>query len=171
MESTIQNESSLFEDSARASLARSIAEHPSSRRITHVQGRKIIDWLTESRRQPTTQEEFSRRNYVRKMFVWDESESRLLAVSKSTSYRMRAVVFTDDIVDVVEQVHRTNGHGGWDTTWESINSHYYGILRADVILLLKTCRVCSHDPRKRPKGSVNLPAQPSTNLIETQSMR
>jgi hypothetical protein len=30
---------------------------------------------------------------------------------------------------------------------------YYGILRSDVIFLLKQCQICVSNPSKRPKGS------------------
>ncbi|CAI6334664.1 unnamed protein product [Periconia digitata] len=61
----------------------------------------------------------------------------------------------DAIAGIVEIVHNNNGHAGWDTTWKKISSSYYGILRADVIFLLKKCHICANDARKRPKGSNN----------------
>ena len=47
------------------------------------------------------------------------------------------MVTEDAIVDVVELVHESNKYGGWDAIWKDISSLYYGILRLDVIRLLK----------------------------------
>jgi hypothetical protein len=57
------------------------------------------------------------------------------------------------IADVVETIHENNGHAGWDTTWKDVSNSYYGILRSDIIFLLKRCEICSKNPLKRPKGA------------------
>ncbi len=38
-------------------------------------------------------------------------------------------------------------------TWKDVSTSYYGILRSDVIFLVKQCQVCAKNPSKRPKGS------------------
>lgn len=156
----------LFTSEARTALADVIDERPSTRRISIAEKLNIVGWLTDPQRRPSTQEEFSRRNYVRKSFVWDKDGSRLLALDKNDPDRKRTVVTTDEIVAVVEQVHQANGHAGWDATWDDVNKRYYGILRSDVILLLKTCRICAQDPKKRPKGSMPSPTLPPTKAVE-----
>ena len=55
--------------------------------------------------------------------------------------------------EYVQYEHHRIGHLGWDATWRVISESYYGILRADVIFLLKRCLVCATNPAKRPKGS------------------
>lgn len=60
----------------------------------------------------------------------------------------------DMIAEVVESAHERNGHLGWDATWRDISASYYGIMRADVIFLLKQCQICAHDPSKRPQSSL-----------------
>jgi hypothetical protein len=103
---------------------------------------------------PSSQKEFSRRNYVRGTFAWDGRI--LLAAARKDKGSNLIVVTTDMIADIVENVHRKSGdsgHGGWDLTWSGVNRSYYGILRSDVIVLLKQCRVCAGNPAKRPKGS------------------
>ncbi len=68
------------------------------------------------------------------------------------------------IADVVELVHKENGHAGWDATWKDVSSSYYGILRSDVIFLLKRCQICAENPRKRPKGSTA--TMPNSRLVD-----
>ena len=74
-----------------------------------------------------------------------------MSVPKKAGDKARQVVTTDKIADVVEKVHTDNGHAGWDATWKDISTSYYGILRSDVIFLLKQCQICSGNPSKRPK--------------------
>lgn len=138
----------------REAFSRYVRESPNNRRVLPSDKAILIDWLTDSRR-PQSQEEFSRRNYVRKAFKWEEESGNLLAVPKKDGDKHRLVVTTDMIADVVDMVHHDNSHAGWDTTWEKVSTSYYGILRADVIFLLKQCqnKHCSQNPSKRPKGS------------------
>lgn len=58
----------------------------------------------------------------------------------------------DPLWGVVELVHTSNGHAGRDAAWRDVSHDYYGIMRTDVISLLKRCDVCVSNPRKRPKG-------------------
>lgn len=64
------------------------------------------------------------------------------------------------IADVVDFVHNGNGHAGWDATWKDVSNLYYGILRSDVIFLLKRCQICASNPSKRPKGSAAIMRSP-----------
>ncbi|KAK1140902.1 hypothetical protein N8T08_009775 [Aspergillus melleus] len=70
----------------------------------------------------------------------------------------RVVITEDSIPAVVEAAHEHNGHAGWDGTWRDISTSYYGILRSDVIFLLRRCQICAHNPSKRPKSSIAMPA-------------
>lgn len=63
------------------------------------------------------------------------------------------MVVEENIADVVEAVHSRNGHAGWDATWKDVSTSYHGILRSDVIYLLRRCQICLHNPSKRPKDS------------------
>jgi hypothetical protein len=68
----------------------------------------------------------------------------------------RAVITTDMIADVLEIVYKDSGddgHSGWDAKWKDVSTSYCGILRSDVIFLVKQCQVCAENPSKRPKGS------------------
>ncbi len=81
------------------------------------------------------------------------------------------------IADVVDFVHKGNGHAGWDATWKDVSNLYYGILRSDVIFLLKRCQICASNPSKRPKGSAAIMRSPQLvdqepeNSVNTGSMR
>lgn len=141
-----------------------LQQNPNRRRVGQAEKENIIQWLTNPRKRPSTQEEFSRRHYVRKTFCWDENTDTLFAIAKKDTENHRVVVTESKIADVVELVHISNGHAGWDATWKDINSSYYGILRVDVITLLKECQVCLHNPRKRPKGSAT--AVPNIQLVD-----
>ncbi|KAK4095705.1 hypothetical protein N658DRAFT_502360 [Parathielavia hyrcaniae] len=152
-DSIISNSPFNFTPSTRTEFLSYLEENSNKRRISQLDRQGLIEWLCNSHAPPSSQKEFSRRNYVRKNFTWDESGQALVAVAKKSKKKDRKVVTEDEIFDVVERVHASNGHAGWDATWRDISDSYYGILRADVIFLLKRCEVCAQNPRKRPKGS------------------
>ncbi|OJI96720.1 hypothetical protein ASPVEDRAFT_36125 [Aspergillus versicolor CBS 583.65] len=135
-----------------ASFMQHLHEHPSSRRITPTEKECLIQWLTNPEKRPSSQREFSRRNYARKTFIWDNDTQELLAINKTQEGQGRIVIAEDRIADTVEAVHSCNGHAGWDTTWKDVSTSYYGILRSDVIYLLRRCQICRHNPAKRPKN-------------------
>ncbi|KAK3994870.1 hypothetical protein QBC44DRAFT_321399 [Cladorrhinum sp. PSN332] len=140
--------------SIKAAFLDHLKNNPNSRRVSRIEREELIEWLADRHAPPSSQKEFSRRNYVRKIFVWDASGRTLAAVAKNNGGKDREVVIEDNIMDVVELVHTSNGHAGWDATWRDVSSSYYGILRADVIFLLKRCGVCALNPRKRPKRGI-----------------
>lgn len=110
-------------------------------------------WLSQSGKKPQSQEQYSRRHYVRKTFTLGEDQTLLLAKAKGGEDNNRSVVTIESIAEVVEAVHQANDLGGWDRTWEEVSPSFYDILRADVIFLLRRCQTCSTKPLKRPKGS------------------
>ena len=142
-----------FSSNTRTAFLNYVRENPNNRRVSQKEREIIIEWLTNPSKRPTSQKEFSRRNYVRKTFAWDVNTQSLLAVGKTSEDKCRTVVTDDLIVDVVESAHEQNDHLGWDATWRDVSTSYYGILRSDVIFLLKRCQLCAQDPSKRPKGS------------------
>ena len=143
-----------FDDESKAAFLNFLREHPNNRRVSSAERDLIIEWVAGSIRRPTSQQEFSRRNYVKRTFAWDDESQILLAVGKNYDEH-RVVVILESIADVVEAIHIRNDHLGWDATWRDVSSAYYGILRSDVIFLLKRCYVCAHDPSKRAKNSRN----------------
>lgn len=159
---TSSNNLVTFTTTTKATFLQHLREKPTNRRIAQTDKDILIEWLTNPHKRPLSQKEFSRRNYIRKTFSWDEKTQNLFAVAKSDEEKDRAVITEDMIADVVELVHEGNDHGGWDATWKDVSSSYYGILRADVITLLKQCQTCAVNPSKRPKGSATtvLSSQP-----------
>lgn len=150
------NSAVIFSSNTRTAFLKYVRDNPSNRRISKADKETMIEWLTDSSKRPLSQQEFSRRNHVQKAFTLDENTRSLLAIGKNNEDKCRMVVTDDMIADVVVSAHQQNGHLGWDATWRDINASYHGILRSDVIFLLKQCQVCAQDPSKRPKGSVNL---------------
>ena len=146
--------SRAFDHNAKAAFAKYVSDHPNNRRVSPAERIQIIEWLAGAAGKPTSQKEFSRRNYVKRTFAWDEKGQNLVAPGKNDSGH-RVVVTSEAIADVVEGVHVQNNHLGWDATWRDVSSTYYGILRADVIFLLKRCHVCSQNPAKRAKDPRN----------------
>jgi hypothetical protein len=149
-------DSVTFTLGTRVAFLQHLRENPNNRRVSQSEKEILIEWLTNPYKRPSSQEEFSRRNYVRKTFAWDEKSQTLLAIAKEGKGKNRTVITADMIADVVETVHEDSGdqgHAGWDTTWKEVSTSYYGILRSDVIFLVKQCQVCAENPRKRPKGS------------------
>ena len=167
MTSATSNDLVTFTPDTKAAFLQYLLEHPNSRRISQSDKEKIVGWLTNPHQRPSSQKEFSRRNYVRKTFIWDENTQNLLEIAKTGAENARLVVTEDMIPDVVENVHKENGHSGWDYTWKAVSTSYYGILRSDLIFLLKECQVCAQNPSKRPKGSQAVPknAQPVDQQI------
>ncbi|KGO73284.1 hypothetical protein PITC_085830 [Penicillium italicum] len=140
-----------------------LRDKPSSRRVSRLDRESLLEWLMNPSKRPTSQTEFSRRNYVRKTFTWDMESRKLLAKPKDEG-GYRVVILEENIADTVEWVHESNGHAGWDSTWKSINTSYYGILRSDVIFLLKQCQICACIPCKQPKVSRASSADKSSAL-------
>jgi len=160
MISASSNDPFTFTPGARAAFLEYLRSNPNNRRVSQSDKEILIEWLTNPNKRPLSQEEFSRRNYVRKTFAWNEESQTLRAVAKKGESKDRTVITTDMIADVVEMVHKASGdsgHGGWDATWKDVSASYYGILRSDVIFLLKQCQYCSCKPSKRPKGSAAIP--------------
>lgn len=156
MTSASGHDSVTFTLDTRAAFLQHLIENPNNRRVSPSAKEDLIEWLTNPHKRPSSQEDFSRRNYVRKTFAWDEESRSLLAIAKKDEGKVRTVITTDMIVDVVEMVHKVSGdsgHGGWDATWKNVSTSYYGILRSDVIFLLKQCQLCTQNPSKRPKGT------------------
>ncbi|KAJ4301693.1 hypothetical protein N0V90_003786 [Kalmusia sp. IMI 367209] len=157
-----------FTQNTKDTFALYLQRNPNKRRISLVEKENIVEWLSSPHKHPSTQEEFSRRHYVRKTFSWDKNTNTLFANAKKGAEEKRVVVTEDSIIDVIELVHNSNGHAGWDATWKDINTSYYGILRIDVTTLLKECQVCLHNPRKRPKGSATV--LPNVQLVGEDSL-
>ncbi len=153
MTSTSSNDFAIFTPSTRAAFLQYLHDNPNNRRVSQTDKEILIDWLTNPHKRPSSQREFSRRNYVWKTFAWNEETRNLLAAGKANEDKNRIVVTEDLIADVVEFEHKGNAHAGWDATWKDVSTSYYGILRSDVIFLLKQCQVCASKPSKRPKGS------------------
>ena len=145
---------SIFNPNTRDAFTVYLRQNPNNRRISRSERDDIVEWLTNPDKRSSSQKESSRRHYVRKTFEWDAREQHLLATGKTSQDEKRVVVTEDSIADVVEYVHQKNGHAGWDATWRDISSSYYGILRADLIFLLKRCQICVHIPSKQPKSLV-----------------
>lgn len=151
---------SLFSPNVKTEFDEYLSQNPNNRRVSKANQDTLIRWLTDDTTPPVSQQESSRRHYVKKTFAWNAQEQVLISLPKGNQGKTRRVVAEDKIMDVVGEVHESNHHGGWDATWKDVSNNYYGILRADVIFLLKKCDVCARDPRKQPKGS------PSTQLAD-----
>ena len=145
---------STFTLATREAFHHYLAKHPNKSRVSTTDEKELIEWLLDRSKQPASQAEFSRRNYVQSAFSWDESTHRLFAKSKLREAGQRLVVTEDMIIDAVEYVHvEESQHGGWDATWKALSAAYYGIPRSDLIFLLKRCEVCSKNPRNKPKAT------------------
>ncbi|MCJ1307666.1 hypothetical protein MMC25_001314 [Agyrium rufum] len=142
-----------FSSRTKIAFLQYLQDNPNSRRVSRSEKQELINWLIDPNVRPSSQKEFSRRHYVRKTFTWDERSQSLQTVARKDGEIARTLVTDDIIADTVEFVHKENGHAGWDTTWKDVSGSYYGVLRADVIYLLKRCQTCAGNPRKRPKGA------------------
>jgi hypothetical protein len=128
--------SDFFGSTTDGALQQFLVDHPNNRRVSLAEKEKLIGWLTNAA-QACSPQEFSRRNYARKTFTWDKDTEQLFTTTKNKDGHARLVVTCDQIVETVRPVHQNNDHAGWDATWRDVKTSYYGILRADVIFLLK----------------------------------
>jgi len=151
-----------------------INETPNKKHISPEDKASLVEWLSNPTAKPMCQKDYSRRNYAQKTYKLDATHGTLWEIAKNGKVMDRMVITEDKILKVVEQVHMVE-HGGWDATWEQVSRQYCGIVRSDVIFLLKRCEFCQSDPRKRAKGSqapapapgVCLPTPPTEQKPET----
>lgn len=159
---------------------------------SHISAEKredLIRWLTDKVAKSKDQSHYSSRNWITTAYKWDSRRKLLLVggtneetikgkkkikrgkggknarVGRRSEYQDRIIVTEDEILDIVEKIHMSNGHKGWDATWNEVSRKYVGIMRADVIFLLRRCYICSLNPRKnprRPVGSTQVPASSSS---------
>ncbi|KAL7805883.1 hypothetical protein V8C26DRAFT_417234 [Trichoderma gracile] len=128
-----------------------LRSRPNKKHISREEKFKLVAWLADPNVRPKCQKDYSRRNYAQKTYRWDENTQELFAMAKNDRSGDRIVITEDEILSVVEKVHTAN-HGGWDATWDCVSRTYCGIVRSDIIFLVKRCGVCQIDPRKRAKG-------------------
>lgn len=147
----------IFGTDTKTHLLHRIRSNPNSRLISLEDRQAIIDWLIDNGKCPSNQKEFSRRNYVRKITDWDE-ETQILWTKGESQDQRRLVATEESISGVIEAIRIQDCHQGWDTTWKDVSSKYYGVLRAELILLLKHCRVCAQDPKTQPKHGRSSPS-------------
>ncbi|KAL7898878.1 hypothetical protein HDV63DRAFT_413458 [Trichoderma sp. SZMC 28014] len=178
---------------------------PIKRRMTAERKHDLIRWLSDSNAKPQDQREYSLRNHALKTFKLDGETHTLWSIGKPESEKPakngkakkawkswksgkpskkcqdRMVVTEDEILNVVEQIHMSIDHGGWDATWDEVSSKYYGIVRSDVTFLLKRCYICTIKPRNQarrhaapdeaPASTSSRPEPSSEQLIPQQSLQ
>lgn len=148
-------DTATFDAETRAAFEAYLRANPNNRRVTQADAATILEWLNDPHKRPKDQAEHSRRNYVRRTFQWDVATQQLISVGPTDGGDKRRWVVTEDrIADAVEYIHEAILHRGWDATWRQVSQTYYGVLRADVIFLLRRCRRCAQNPTKAPKTPV-----------------
>ncbi|KAK1239900.1 hypothetical protein MKX08_007342 [Trichoderma sp. CBMAI-0020] len=153
-----------------------LQENTNKKHISAERKHSLIRWLADKDAKPQTQSDYSLRNYAFKTYRWDGARHILWGIGKpeapeapaengkgkntwksgkggksSKRCQDRVVVTEDEILNVVEKIHMSNDHGGWDATWDEVSSKYCGIVRSDVIFLLKRCYICTIKPRKQSR--------------------
>lgn len=180
-------------------------ENANKKHITAERKHSLIRWLSDNDAKPQDQRDYSLRNYAFKTYRWDGDRHILWGIGKPESEKPakngkgkkawrsgksgkgskkcqdRMVVTEDEILNVVEQIHMSNDHGGWDATWDEVSSKYCGIVRSDVIFLLKRCYICTIKPRKQsrrnatpdeaPASTSSRPGPSSEQVIPQQSLQ
>jgi hypothetical protein len=145
---------SPFTDTTKEEFTLYLIDNPNSRRLTYGDYLDTMSWLSDITRRPQNQADHSRRHYIQKTFRLNAEgrlENRGTPRSHTGVDNWKTVVTTDEILDRIQYFHVENGHLGWDATWKDVGSSTYGILRSDVIFLLKRCSVCLLNPSKAPK--------------------
>ena len=65
------------------------------------------------------------------------------------------------IFDIIQEEHSRIGHGGIHLTWAAIGAGYYGIIRTEIIWLLKRCQICI-------RRASNLSRKPLVPIVTTK---
>ncbi|KAM0481930.1 hypothetical protein ACHAPX_003264 [Trichoderma viride] len=161
-------------------------ENRNKKHISAERKYSLIRWLCDDEAKPQSQSDYSLRNYATKTYKWDDDNHILWSigksekpekpakngkgkkswgrkVSRSAKCQDRAVVTEDEILNVVEQIHMSNDHGGWDATWDEVSTKYCGIVRSDVIFLLKRCYICTIKPRKQSRRNATPDESPASS--------
>ncbi|KAL9047401.1 MAG: hypothetical protein Q9214_000015 [Letrouitia sp. 1 TL-2023] len=114
MMSAFSNNNVIFTSKTKTAFLEYVYEKPSNRRVSQADKELMIEWIKNPSKRPTSQQEFSRRNYVQKAFMLDEEAQYLLAVAKTNDDKCRPVV-TEDMIAGWWSLHM-NGTA-WDATW------------------------------------------------------
>ena len=93
-------------------------------------------------------------------------ELGLAIYTQATEHHLaeRLVIMESSILDIIQEEHCRVGHSGVHGTWAGISKSFYGIIRTEVMWLLKRCQVCIRQAQNRSRG----PLVPivSTKLFE-----
>ncbi|EHK46952.1 uncharacterized protein TrAtP1_010435 [Trichoderma atroviride] len=171
-----------------------LQENTNKKHISAERKHSLIRWLADKDAKPQTQSDYSLRNYAFKTYKWDGARHILWGIGKSEKpekpakngkgkkpwrsgkggkssrkFQDRVVVTEDEILNVVEKVHMSNDHGGWDATWDEVSSKYCGIVRSDVIFLLKRCYICTIKPRKQSRRNATPDDSPDESPASSSS--
>lgn len=152
MTSTSLNNLVILTSSTKLIFLQYLRDNSNNRRVSQIDKEILIDWLTNSHKRSSFQKKFSWRNYVWKIFAWDEKARNLIAVAKTNEVKNRMMITDDMISNVVKIVHKDNNHVKWDVIWKKVSTFYYDILRSNVIFLLKQCQICVSNLFKRSKS-------------------
>ncbi|KAM0255352.1 hypothetical protein ACHAQJ_005872 [Trichoderma viride] len=144
-----------------------LQNNPNKRHISIERKLDLVRWLIDPEARPRHQSDYSLRNYAQKTYEWDRFEHILWGSSKNGIGKDRIVATEDEILETVEKVHLANDHKGWDATWDEVSNQYCGIVRDDVIFLLKRCHICQLNPRKRAKKNQALAKAPASEEQST----
>lgn len=87
MMNALSNNDVIFSPKTRAAFLKHVYENPSNRRVSQADKEIMIGWIRNTSKRPSSQQEFSRRNYVQKSFTLDEDTQCLLAVAKTKEDR------------------------------------------------------------------------------------
>ncbi len=107
MDSASASNLGAFDDESKAAFSDFLRGHPNNRRVSSAERALIIGWLAGGTSRPTSQREFSRRNFVKGTIAWDEGSQNLVTVGK-TNNEHRVFIVLKSVADVVETMHRRN---------------------------------------------------------------
>ncbi len=136
---------SIFNETTREEFYKHLDAYPSSHRLKPQDLSQVSAWLDEYPARAFSRQEFSRQNYVQRIFI--KNDDGLVYAKETEKFGQRLVITTDKIIEYVEYAHKQLSHVGSDQTWEFLRANYYGILRQDVTFLHPRCNC----PDKRIK--------------------
>lgn len=153
MTSDLTQVSISFSPSTRTAFIRHLSENPNNRHISQVERDNIVEWLTNPLQRPSTQKSSADGTAFGELLNGIITSSFCWLWERPIS-RSRVVVTGDRIVDLVDLIHQQNSLAGWDATWGTLSSSFYGAVRSGLIFLIFLLKRCQISPSKRPKGSV-----------------
>ena len=141
-----------FNEATRTAFAAYLEVNEHRYQITDSTYEQYITYLTNALYEPSSRADQAKRAFVKTSFQMDEGGYALQACATERHKQARLVIMQSSIFDIIQEEHCRIGHAGVHPTWAAVSQGYYGIIRTEIIWLLKRCQICIRRARNRSRG-------------------